>query len=68
MCTIDLRTVHQFCRENNAFTEGGIRWLIFNEENNGLKESGAIYRVGRRVYVNPHKFFGWIEKRQTKVA
>jgi hypothetical protein len=28
---------------------------------NGLIEAGAIRRVGRRVLVNPTRFFGWVE-------
>lgn len=68
MSNIPLRTISQFCEENDAFTVGGVRWLVFNECSNGLKQSGAIYRVGRRVLINPEKFFAWIEKKQTEAA
>jgi len=68
MSDIPLRTISQFCEENDAFTEGGIRWLIFNEDKNGIKEAGAVYRLGRRVYINPEKFLAWIEQRQIKAA
>jgi hypothetical protein len=53
-------------------TQGSWRALIFNAEDrinskgerfsgNGLIECGAIRRVGRRVLVNPAKFFSWVE-------
>jgi len=57
-------TVKQFCERHPAFTEGGIRHNIFHEETNGLKESGAIVRNGRRVLINEEKFFAWLESKQ----
>ena len=62
------RTVKQFCGENPAFPEGGVRWQIFNENINGLKESGAIARLGRRVYINVPLYFSWITNQQNHVA
>ena len=59
-----LQTVSQFSDENPAFPTGGIRWQIFNEDNNGLKESGAIVRVGRKVLINVERYFQWIESQQ----
>lgn len=59
-----IRTIRQFVRENDAFTEGGLRWQIFNAETNGLAGTGAIVRIGRRVYVDPEKFFRWIDAQQ----
>jgi hypothetical protein len=53
-----LRTVPQFCREHPAFTPGGIRWLLFNREANGL--SRAVVRVGRRVLIDVDSFFEWL--------
>ena len=37
-----LRTVSQFCEEFDEFSEGGMRYLIFNEEQNGLAEAEAF--------------------------
>jgi len=54
-------TVKQLCEQYPAFTEGGIRALIFNENENGLAESGAIVRIGRKVLIHIPKFFGWVE-------
>jgi hypothetical protein len=41
-------------------TEGQIRWALFNSDSNGLKESGAIVRFGRRLLLNEEKFFAWL--------
>jgi hypothetical protein len=38
-----------------------LRHQIFNEEKNGLKESGAIIRLGKKILVDEVKFFAWIE-------
>ena len=40
---------------------GAIRWQIFNAETNGLKESGAIIRNGRRILIDVEKYFAWQE-------
>jgi hypothetical protein len=45
----------------DAFTVGGLRDCIFNEHKNGLANSGAIVRMGRKVLINEEKFFAWIE-------
>ncbi len=47
----NLKTVAQFCADHPAFNQGGIRWLIFNENQNGLTNSSAIIRIGKRVYI-----------------
>jgi hypothetical protein len=54
-------TVQQFSKKHPAFSVGSLRSLIFNASTNGLNESGAIVRVGRRILLNETKFFGWIE-------
>lgn len=57
----DLKSVKLFILDNPSFTHGGIRSMIFNEETNGLKDSGAILRVGRKILINEHKFYDWIK-------
>ena len=54
-------TVQQFKAKHTAFTNGGIRSLIFNEYQNGLAKSGAIIRIGRKVLIHEEKFFLWVE-------
>lgn len=49
-----------------AFTRGGMRALIFNENSNGLSAAGAIVRVGRKVLIHQDLFFTWIELQNAK--
>lgn len=63
-----LLTVKQFPEKHPAFTEGGLRHLIFYAEANGLKQSGAIVRNGRRVLLNEKKFFAWLEHKNQTTA
>jgi hypothetical protein len=65
-------TVAQFAKRNPAFSEPAIRNLVFKAAarkssngtipGNGLIESGAIVRLGRKVLINEFRFFEWLEK------
>jgi hypothetical protein len=44
---------------NGAFTEAGLRWLVFNEKANGF--SACVRRVGRKVLIDLDAFEEWIE-------
>jgi hypothetical protein len=61
MTTPTLVTVPQLAQRQPALCVGGIRGWIFNEEKNGLKDSGAIIRIGKKLMINEQKFFEWIE-------
>lgn len=63
MTTRILLTVRQFAEKHPAFPASGIRWQIFHEGTNGLRDSGAILRVGRKVLIDEARFFGWIDAR-----
>ena len=63
-----LSTVNQFTAKQPAFTTGGLRALIFNENTNGLAKYGAIVRIGRKVLVDETKFFAWVEAQNKAVA
>ena len=54
-----LVTVRQFCQQHTAFSVGGIRWLLFHRNQNGLER--AVRKVGRRVLIDIDQFFLWIE-------
>jgi len=54
--------VPQFCAEHPAFTPGGIRWLLFHRQQNGLER--AVVRVGRRVLIDVDKFFTWVDEQK----
>ena len=53
-------TVKQFIERHRAMTNGGLRALIFNEHKNGLAESGAILRLGRKILIDENRFFCWL--------
>ena len=55
-----LLTVKQFCHEYPAFTHGGVRWLLFHREENGLER--AVVKVGRRVLIDVDAFFRWLNE------
>ena len=57
-------TIKQFHEKHTAFTPGGIRDMIFKKKKNGLHESGAIVKNGRRVLIDEAKFFQWIANKQ----
>jgi len=57
-----LLTVTQFSQKHPAFPIGGLRYRIFNENQNGLANSGAIIRNGRKVLIDEAKFFNWVIK------
>jgi hypothetical protein len=58
-----LLTVKQFSERHRAFPIGGLRHRIFHADTNGLTESGAIVRNGRRVLIDEDKFFVWLRDR-----
>ena len=61
-------TVNQFCERHPAFTKGGMRHNILHESTNGLKESGAIVRNGRKILINEPKWFAWLESKNGVTA
>jgi hypothetical protein len=63
-----LFTLKQFCETHHAFTNGGMRHIIFHADSNGLAESGAIVRNGRRILINEERFFSWLEEKNKPVV
>ena len=43
----------------HAFTESAIRWLIFNEKQNGFL--CCVRRIGRKVLIDLDQFESWID-------
>lgn len=61
-----LKTLEQFTSdEGQAFTVPALRWLIFNEDANGARELLVFPKIGRRRYVNPDRFFLFVELQNT---
>lgn len=57
----ELLTVKQFVEKYTAFKLGGVRNIIFYGDQNGLFESGAACRLGRKVLIDVPKFFEWVK-------
>jgi hypothetical protein len=55
----NLRTVAQHA-SSGPFTEAQIRWWLFNANSNGMKEAGAVIRIGRRIYIDEDGFERWL--------
>ena len=55
-----LLAVNQFSQKHPAFPIGGLRHRIIHEKKNGLAQSGAIIRNGRRVLIDEQKFLHWV--------
>lgn len=62
-----LKTVPQFA-DGGPFTEGQLRFWIFEAERNGLAACGGVVRVGRRVYVDVDGFERWIAAQNERSA
>lgn len=41
-------------------TVPGLRWLIFNEKENGF--SRCVRRIGRRVAIDEAEYFRWVDE------
>ena len=64
-----LLTVKQFSEKHQAFSEGSLRFQIFNAEprktslgeipGNGL--SAALVCLGRKVMIDEGRFFDWLD-------
>ena len=57
----DFLSVKSIAEKNPDLTEGGLRWMLFNSGSNGLAASGAVVRVGGRVWIHEPKFCKWLE-------
>jgi len=56
--TPDLRTIRDFAA-TSGFSFNQMRYLIYNSELNGLEDSGALVRIGKRIWINVARFYEW---------
>ena len=61
----DYVTIRQLTTSNPAFTEGGVRALIFRAEQNGFNR--CIRRIGRKILISKSAFSHWIEAQNGEV-
>lgn len=60
-------TIKQLAEKYKFITVNGIRWAIFNSEQNGFKK--CIVRLGRKIVLCEEDFLQWIEEhREVKTA
>lgn len=64
-----LCTVRQFAERYPVFSEGSLRWLIFQQDRPDRDQhypdlSAAVIRVGRRLLINEREFFRALEAHQ----
>ena len=62
----NLKTIPEKAAQG-PFTEGQLRWFVFQAATNGLAAADAVVRVGRRVYLDDDRFDDWIDA-QNKCA
>ncbi len=61
----DYVTIRQLTTNHPAFTEGGIRALIFRADRNGFNR--CIRRIGRKILISKSAFSRWIEEQNGEV-
>lgn len=61
----DYITIRQLTTSNPAFTEGGVRALIFRADTNGFYR--CIRRIGRKILISKSAFSHWIEEQNGEV-
>lgn len=60
MDTPSYLTIKQFCTKQPAFSQGGMRSLIFYRGDDAIA-AGAISRMGRRILIDEPRFLAWIQ-------
>ena len=61
-----LLTIQQFSESHPAFPVGGLRHLRFHANSNGF--APAFKTIGRRVYIDPEKFFEIVDAQNRQKA
>lgn len=63
-----MNTTTQFSTVKNLPAHAGLEWakertvrhLLFNAQTNGLAQSGAIIKLGRRTLIDVPRFIAWV--------
>lgn len=55
----ELLTIRQFVEKHRAFTEGGLRYLIFHRKTNGF--APCVKRMGRKILLDELAVFQWLD-------
>lgn len=60
---ITILSPRQFSARHPGFTMGGLRHVLFRRATNGLAESGAVLKCGRKLLIHEARFLAWIDAR-----
>lgn len=63
-----LLSANQFSAAHPAFSGPSLRWLIFKANENGLEQSGAILRIGRKVLIDEPRFLSWARSQSSRAT
>ena len=65
--TTQFLSVPATAKKYPAFSEGGLRWLLFNREQNGFNR--CVVRIGRRVLIDEAELVAWLrDQREASAA
>lgn len=56
MVSTELMSVRSFAEKHSAFSEQSLRNWIRRADTNGLKECGAVLRMGAKVMIDERRF------------
>src|SRR5262245_4480440 len=56
-----LLSVQELATRHPGFTVGGLKWLLFKREENGL--GSAVVQSGRKILIDERKFLDWLAKK-----
>lgn len=60
----ELLTIRQFVEKHRAFTEGGLRYLIFNRKTNGF--DNCVKRMGRKILLDEGAVLQWLDTQEAQ--
>ena len=67
-----LQTVSQFCKRNEAFSQGSLRWIIFRSGDDSdptySRFRPAIHRIGRKILIDEPMFLAIAANQQSTIA
>lgn len=58
-------TIRQFADKHPAFSQGGLRSLLFYRGDDAEK-AGAVVRFGRRILIDESRFLTWVREGGTR--
>lgn len=63
MSNASLLSIKLFAQRHPGFTVAGLRHFLFHRYSNGLAESGAVLKCGRKLLIHEARFLAWIDAR-----